>query len=210
MNDIDHNKLYYAAWWRRFLAHMIDLCVLAPLMVLQLRIGTVAPRVLAFVLIPLYAIYLGYYVFCHGYWGRTVGKLAMGIRVVNLYGTPISWRQAFLRSIGEICFSVPYWWVFIHAYSTVPLNDYFNVPPSQRFSLIKQLWPSWYPTVSNLNQLWVWSEFVVMLFNKRRRALHDFIAGTVVTQKTPTRRQARDEDPYSIDFDKEMKRLQKL
>ena len=28
--------------------------------------------------------------------------------------------------------------------------------------------------------LWTWSELIVMLFNQRRRALHDFIAGTVV------------------------------
>ncbi|WP_255590049.1 hypothetical protein [Marinicella meishanensis] len=31
--------------------------------------------------------------------------------------------------------------------------------------------------------VWYWSELLVMLTNERRRALHDFIAGTVVIKK---------------------------
>jgi uncharacterized RDD family membrane protein YckC len=41
--------------------------------------------------------------------------------------------------------------------------------------------PEWLDWVNTANQVWMWSEVVVMLFNRRRRALHDFIAGTVVT-----------------------------
>jgi uncharacterized RDD family membrane protein YckC len=29
-------------------------------------------------------------------------------------------------------------------------------------------------------QIWIWGEFVTMLFNKKRRAVHDYMAGTVV------------------------------
>jgi uncharacterized RDD family membrane protein YckC len=43
-----------------------------------------------------------------------------------------------------------------------------------------ELAPAWHPTVTVLLQIWVWGEFVTMLFNKKRRAVHDFIAGTVV------------------------------
>jgi len=31
--------------------------------------------------------------------------------------------------------------------------------------------------------VWYWSEIIVILFNKRNRALHDFLAGTVVIHK---------------------------
>jgi uncharacterized RDD family membrane protein YckC len=40
-------------------------------------------------------------------------------------------------------------------------------------------WVSWLQTA------WVWSEVVTMLFNKRRRALHDYLAGTVVVKVLP-------------------------
>jgi hypothetical protein len=43
--------------------------------------------------------------------------------------------------------------------------------------------PAWYTTVNVLQQVWIWSEVVVLLFNVRKRALHDFIAGTVVIHK---------------------------
>jgi uncharacterized RDD family membrane protein YckC len=30
--------------------------------------------------------------------------------------------------------------------------------------------------------IWYWSEFIVLLTNRRKRAIHDFIAGTVVVK----------------------------
>ena len=210
METDDKAKLYYASWWRRICANLIDgVIVLAPGMV-QIHIGKTSPRLLPFVIVPFSIIWIGYFIYCHKRWGRTLGKLALGVRVVGLDGSRLSWRQAVLRNIGEIAFSLPYWWVFINAYSTVPLVEYTSTPIADRFKLIQTLFPSWYPTVSTLNQCWVWSEFVVMLFNERRRALHDFIAGTVVIQKKPTLKQARSENPFEDDFGKEMKRLSKL
>jgi len=38
--------------------------------------------------------------------------------------------------------------------------------------------------VNILMQVWIWGEFLTMLFNKKRRAVHDFMAGTVVV-RTP-------------------------
>ena len=206
----DKAKLYYASWWRRICAHLIDgVIVLIPGLV-QIHIGKTSPRLLPIVIVPISIIWIGYFIYCHKRWGRTLGKLALGIRVVGLDGSRLSWRQAVLRNIGEIALTLPYWWVFINAYSTVPLAEYMSTPITGRFKLIQTLFPSWYPPVSTLNQCWVWSEFVVMLFNERRRALHDFIAGTVVVQKKPTLKQARSENPFEDDFGKEMKRLSKL
>jgi uncharacterized RDD family membrane protein YckC len=34
--------------------------------------------------------------------------------------------------------------------------------------------------------VWIWSEIIVLLFNRRKRALHDFIAGTVVIHTSST------------------------
>ena len=202
-------KQYYAAWWRRILAHLIDLCVVVPIVVLQTRLGTYAPRMVVPFIIPVAVVVVGYFVYCHARWGRTFGKLVTGIRVVALDGKQISWRQAVLRNAGEIVFYVPYCAVFMYAYNSVALPEYLSVPAQQRFKIITAQWPSWSHMVSNLNAYWGWSEFVVMLFNKRRRAIHDFMGGTVVVQRQPMTRQAKDDDPYRID-PKELKRLGKL
>jgi uncharacterized RDD family membrane protein YckC len=40
--------------------------------------------------------------------------------------------------------------------------------------------PAWVVAVDYLYNAWLVSQIVSVLFNKRRRALHDFLAGTVV------------------------------
>lgn len=40
--------------------------------------------------------------------------------------------------------------------------------------------PSWSKIIDNLYLAWGLSELLVLLLNNKRRALHDFIAGTVV------------------------------
>ena len=43
--------------------------------------------------------------------------------------------------------------------------------------------PSWYSFATITMNIWIWSEFIVMLTNKRKRAIHDFIAGALVIRK---------------------------
>lgn len=47
-------------------------------------------------------------------------------------------------------------------------------------ALVEEQEPSWFGIVNILQNIWIWSELIVLLFNERRRAIHDFIAGTVV------------------------------
>ncbi len=40
-----------------------------------------------------------------------------------------------------------------------------------------------------VSQAWVWSELVVLLLNKKRGALQDFIAGTIIIKVRPSPRE---------------------
>jgi uncharacterized RDD family membrane protein YckC len=57
---------------------------------------------------------------------------------------------------------------------------YFSLGDLERSVRIVETAPPWYQAVNILTQIWIWSEFLTMLFNKKRRAIHDFMAGTVV------------------------------
>ena len=46
--------------------------------------------------------------------------------------------------------------------------------------------PFRYQIVNVLTHVWIRSEFITMLFNKKRRAIHDFMAGTIVIQQPAT------------------------
>ena len=201
--------LYYTSWWRRFIAFMVDGLVMFPFIMVQLKLARISPRLHAASFIPVAMLLYFYWIYCHGRWGRTLGKYLTGIRVVAMDGSHITWRQAFLRSSVDIALGIVGWCAVIPAHWSVPLDGYATLERRYQFELVRSFWPSWYPPFMKVQQGWMWSEFVVILFNKKRRALHDFVAGTVVVQKKPTRRQAKAENPYDMDVSKELKRLQK-
>lgn len=134
-------------------------------------------------LIPGSFLGIAYEIYFHGRWGMTIGKRSLGIRVVALDGSPISWKQAFLRSSVILCFV---------ALSTISnLTAILNISDHEYSSL------SWLelndrlyglaPYITQITiavNIWVWSEVIVMLFNQKKRSLHDFIAGTVVVDES--------------------------
>ena len=52
-------------------------------------------RIAFFVFFPVF-----YYVYLHGAYGQTFGKMALRIKVVNEDGSPLDYRKAFLRWLG--------------------------------------------------------------------------------------------------------------
>ena len=65
------------------------------------------------------------------------------------------------------------------ALASIP-DDQYVADWLQRQTNLAMHEPRWYPVANYALMAWYWSEVVVMLFNARRRAVHDFIAGTVV------------------------------
>jgi uncharacterized RDD family membrane protein YckC len=206
----DPAPLYYAARWRRVCALTVDCLVIFPLIIIQMKLARVSPSLHATSFVSLALVAWFYWIYCHGRWGRTLGKYLMGTRVVAMDGSRITWRQAFLRNAVEIGMGIIGWCAIIPANFQVPLDGYTELSIMERSQIAISFRPEWYAIFNRVQQGWMWSEIIVVLLNKKRRAMHDFIAGTVVVQKKPTRRQAKAEDPYAFDCAKEMKRLQKL
>lgn len=173
----------YATFWQRFAAMWIDVFVLLPLLVVQGFLESLSKgAALAFV-IPMAAAYVAYSIYCHGRFGQTLGKRVMRIRVIRATGGRIGWREAWLRSSIEVFFAALGIIGSFVALATITDADYYGVGWMQRGENLAALEPAWLAWTGTATQIWMWSEVVVMLFNKRRRALHDFIAGTVVASE---------------------------
>ena len=170
----------YATFWQRFAALWIDAFVLLPVVILQFWLESFSRTVALILVAPMGVVYLAYTICGHARFGQTVGKYAMDIRVVRTNGERIGWREAWLRSSVDIGFSVLGAIASFIALNTITDLDYASVGWLQRAKNLNALEPAWAGRVSTASQIWVWSELIVMLFNKRRRALHDFIAGTIV------------------------------
>lgn len=170
----------YGGFWRRIAAAVIDLMIFVPLAIIVTVFGQQSPA--SYVVMHTLAgfVSLFYFVYLVGRFGGTPGKLLMRLRIRKSDGSVINYATAFLRAAPEHLF----WLVSIVglALGRAAINDpdFLALDVIERARVIDEHAPDWRQPVDIAQQLWFWSEFLVLLTNRRRRALHDFIAGTVV------------------------------
>ena len=173
----------YAGFWQRFGAGIVDVIVLIPVAYILYYLEGIsisAAIIAAFISSALYSIYTVYF---HYRYSATLGKMTTKIKVTNPDGSPIDLRQAILRSSVDIGFAVLAVTAQIIAISHANPEEYLSAGWMERIEYIVPLYPSWYDLVTIGTNVWVLGEFFVLLLNKRKRAIHDFIAGTVVINR---------------------------
>lgn len=108
-----------------------------------------------------------YTIYLHGIYGQTVGKMVCKIRVVNAKGEgPISLRKAFVRDSIPLLMTILLFVVSKDVIFSSEVGATNYLESSMMFNLIPLIW--------------FIAEMITMLTNEKRRAIHDFIAGTVV------------------------------
>ena len=170
----------YAGFWSRLPAALVDFVVVLPL-AFPWWLGS-PWHVTILAMIANYLLWSAYVIYFHGRWGQTLGKMALGIRVVLLDGSPITWRAAFLRHVVDLVFGVAAICGLVVALLSPPggADAFGSLGLIDRGKLFIEATPAWQRWVQTLCEVWIYSELIVLLFNKKKRALHDFIAGTVV------------------------------
>ena len=187
---ISDGKRVYAGFWPRFCAGFVDAFVLLPLAYLLIWLESFDKNIAILLVIPSTAMFAMYHVYFNVRFGGTLGKLAVGIRVAKPDGTKIGWPEAWKRSSVDIGFALLMLCVEVWALTQVNGEQYSTTAFAKRMHLLQSYYPSWFYIVTIAQNVWIWSEVVVLLFNKRKRALHDFIAGTVVIHKEFTEQRA--------------------
>ncbi|TDO98962.1 RDD family protein [Marinomonas balearica] len=173
----------YAGFWKRFCAGIVDTIVLIPVVIIFFYLESISisgAMIVAFISSALYSAYCVYF---HYRYGATLGKMVSKIKVTNLDGSSINLRKAILRSSVDIGFAVLMVTAQIIAISHATPEEYLSAGWMERVEYITPLYPSWFGLVTIGSNVWVWGEFFVLLLNKRKRAIHDFIADTVVIKR---------------------------
>jgi uncharacterized RDD family membrane protein YckC len=176
-------KPVYAGFWKRLWATAVDLLAfVAALYILTHSYNPDKP--LAIVVTALNSILFAVYsVYFNKKFGGTLGKLAAGIRITKPDGTAIGWPEVWKRSSVDIVLAFLYLVANVSSAKHIVSTGNFGLTTATYLKLLNSHRPSWFAAVETLQEIWFWSELVVLLFNKRKRALHDFIAGTVVIRK---------------------------
>lgn len=177
--------LQYAGFWRRVGAFFIDAIILSPLIGLAYYFGEKSRLFNLYWFVPGTILGLWFSVYLVARYGGTPGKLLLKIRVAMLDGSPVTLKAAMIRHSVLFVLGVLLSIGLIMPTLDMPDLLYFSLSYTERNAALVTAAPFWYFPVYILLNLWTWGEFISMLFNEKRRAIHDFMAGTVVVMTNP-------------------------
>jgi len=162
----------YHTFWRRVGALFVDALVLLPVTLVEWWTRKQELSLPAFIGMDLLLLLItgAYMILLTGRYGQTLGKMLCGVVVVRTDGLPLNYFDSVRRY-------TPY--VILGLFSATAL--FVLLPPATRVVpvLIAELpiwlnWPDW---------AWLAASLVAVATNRKRRALHDYWAGTEVVRK---------------------------
>jgi uncharacterized RDD family membrane protein YckC len=161
----------YDTFRPRLFAGIVDALIFLPLLYLDSKIYELfsARAVIVPWFVCLSFAYVAYSIYLHGRYGMTLGKRLFQIAVVDLSERPLSMRQAVRRD------SVPLVLTALGVVLELPhlLGWWSEAPGYLKYSYFLLDYAGW---------AWFVAELISMFLNDKRRALHDFIAGSVVVR----------------------------
>ncbi len=175
--------LQYGGFGRRFGAMWLDVLCLSPLVILNLWGNSAFRLFQAYYFIPGLLISALYSIYLVKRFGGTPGKLILGLRITKVDGSPVGYREAILRELPNYLFHIVLSVGLVASALHLTDAEYFALGWKERSIRLKELAPGFYGPVQIAQTVWIWSEFLVLLTNEKKRAIHDFIAGTVVIVK---------------------------
>jgi uncharacterized RDD family membrane protein YckC len=111
---------------------------------------------------------LVYQILMLGIYGQTLGKMACGVIVRDISERPLSMKQAVLRNILTIILLPFSLWVYL------PSFDHPQPPFGAHAESVGAL------VLGLISFIVGWADILTMFANRKHRALHDYIAGSVV------------------------------
>ncbi len=173
----------YAGFWKRFAAKLLDIIILFPWIYVSMKAVQSSKYGSAYVFIPNMLINVLFNVYLVASYGGTPGKLMMNIRITREDFSPVNYYQASLRfSVAFLLTVVMGLGELLGAFS-IPDAHYYGASYAEKSQMLLNASPFWGTKVRSFLILWTWSELIVMLTNRRRKSIHDYIAGTVVVNK---------------------------
>ena len=178
----DNGELRYSRFWDRVGAGLIDFLIALPLVSLDYFFGSESRYFQLYMLIPVQIFALFMHIFMVTKYGGSPGKLLVGLRIVKLDGAPVTVKEALLRYSVLWVLSIVILAITVSAALGMSAEEYSSLSYLQRSVKLSERshYMGW---MAAAMQLWTWGGLITVLVSKKRRAPHDFIAGTVVVRK---------------------------
>jgi uncharacterized RDD family membrane protein YckC len=188
------DEFIFVGFWKRVLAALIDagigwafIPITTPLMIWTITHRNILPETLwslVWTILWLWVVVR---------FGGTPGKLIIGVRIVDTRGQFLSWG----RAVRRIIFPSLVLTINSHLQMWRALSTYPDSAPHSSFLEIGGLLNEYgqpFAMLAMVLGLLVYADIGAVLFNRKKRALHDFIAGSYVITKKSYRELAEPKD----------------
>jgi uncharacterized RDD family membrane protein YckC len=161
----------YDTFGARFGAAIVDGVIFLPLTFLDAyaadKIMGVTGLLILWTVISM-GLFQFYSIYMHGRYGQTIGKRTMGVKIITFpEELPINFKHAFIRDLPYTIILLAD--IVIAIVLIINPELIFNNAVTSISDLFGYAW-----------LLWFLLEIISMLFNDKKRAVHDIIAKTVV------------------------------
>lgn len=174
-------------FWLRVGAKFIDLLVMSPIIGLTYWLSSLSRSFYLWSIIPSTLFALFYSVYLVRRYGGTPGKLVLKLNIQMKDHSPVTLKAALIRETPMILMGAASNLGLGLAALTMDDATYLAYGFFERSTVLAASGADWVPLIGWLINGWTWVGAIVLLLNKRRRAVHDFIAGTVVVNLSQKR-----------------------
>jgi len=172
----------YADLWTRIAARIIDFVVMLPVAGLIMYINGLSKDAYFYAILPNLAIYIWYEVYLVKRYGGTPGKLIMGIKIIQKDGDDVDWHASFMRYLVAFCLSLSGIFIMMWTMGLIDDATYISLGFMKRTQLLSEINPFMSKIQTFTTLAWTLASIIAIISNKRKRAVHDYIAGTVVVK----------------------------
>lgn len=176
-------KSIYAGFWLRVGASLLDVIYTLPLIFSVQYLNGLGKNMYYYTCIPLLLFTLWYNTYLPKRYGGTPGQLSARITILRSDMKTIGWREAILRYMVLGVLNIAGIIITILAIQKANDDSLATMNWLQQSRYMMMLMPVAYKIYSWGINIWLYSDLFALLFNKRKRGLNDFIAGTVVVKK---------------------------
>jgi len=167
----------YVTFWPRLWTPSIDMVLLWPLRIAVLWILSLNKGIVlgSIVLVFQEMANWSYKIGMQAKYGQTVGKMVCKVKIVDaITEMPITFKQAFMRNVIPLALGLYF-----------PIKGIYMISQGVKYENAKLLLDMHNPfqvVILVLSSCWGLADIITMFTDKKWRALHDIIAGTVVVR----------------------------
>ncbi|HLN96751.1 MAG TPA: RDD family protein [Flavobacterium sp.] len=177
------NDDLYAGFGPRIASLLLDIIFFLPIGILTTWLNGLSKDAFYYTMVPNLLFGLWYYIYLPKKYGGTPGKLLVGIKILKIDGRPIGWDEAVLRHVVLLVLQIFNVVITIMALDLADEDIYLTLSWFEKSAYLTALMPGYFRAYTLVSSVWVWSELIVLLTNPRKRAFHDYMAGTVIIKK---------------------------